>query len=549
MPKLRSLLWIAAALLCGCASTPPSGPIEVRVLAINDFHGQLRPPESGLRIHDPARPGESMRVSAGGAEHLATVVAELRQGHRNHIFVAAGDLVGASPLLSSLFHDEPTIEALGLMQLEVSAVGNHEFDEGAQELLRLQQGGCHPRDGCKGPAPFTGARFQYLAASTVDTRTGKTLLPAYYVRQFEGVPVAFIGLTLKGTPGLVTAEGVAGLEFLDEAQTVNRLVPELRQQGIEAIVVLIHEGGIPSGDYNECPGISGPIVDIVGSLDPAVDVVVSGHTAHAYNCRIDGRLVTSADEYGTIVTAIDLVLDPKSGDISSARADNVIVHATHSKDPRLTRLINQYEALAAPLANRAVGRIGASLSPRRNRAGESELGQVVADAQLAATRAAGAQVAFMNPNGVRAALPMPADGQLRYEDLFTVQPFQNSLITLTLSGAQLLALLEQQWLGRGARGVVLQVSAGFSYRWDGRRPPGQRVLADSVRLHGQTLDPTADYRVTVNSFLAGGGDNFPLLMDGRERTTGMMDLDALEQYIKANPVLSPGPLDRIERLD
>jgi 5'-nucleotidase len=238
-------------------------------------------------------------------------VQQLRAKNPNHIFVAAGDLIGATPLLSALFKDEPTIESLSLMGLEASAVGNHEFDKGAAELLRMQNGGC-AADGCKGPAPFKGAQFQYLAASTVDTASGKTLLPAYHVKSFQGIPVAFIGLTLKDTPTIVVPAGVAGLEFRDEAETVNALVPQLRAQGIEAIVLLIHEGGVPTGDYNECPGISGPIVDIVKKLDKAVDLVISGHTHRAYNCRIDGRLVTSGDKYGTIVTEIDLVLDPKT---------------------------------------------------------------------------------------------------------------------------------------------------------------------------------------------------------------------------------------------
>ena len=235
------------------------------------------------------------------------------------MFVAAGDLIGASPLLSGLFHDEPTIEALSLMGLEVSAVGNHEFDEGRDELLRMQNGGCHPLAGCRGPSKFAGAKFRYLAASTIDRRTGKTLLPAYEVKEFEGIPVAFIGLTLKDTPKVVSPSGVAGLEFRDEAETVNALVPELRRRGIEAIVVLIHEGGFPTGDYNECPDISGPIVNIVKKLDKAVDLVVSGHTHRAYKCVIDGRLVTSADKFGTLVTEIELMLDPGRAMSSASR--------------------------------------------------------------------------------------------------------------------------------------------------------------------------------------------------------------------------------------
>jgi len=538
---------LAAALLAGCATPRPAEPVKVRVLAINDFHGNLRPAPGGLLTGDPAHPGRTITVPAGGAEHLATAVAELRAAHANHIFVAAGDLIGATPLLSALFRDEPTIESLSLMGLEASAVGNHEFDKGADELLRLQRGGCHPGDGCKGPRPFKGAGFQYLAASTVVESTGQTLLPAYHVKRFQGLPVAFIGLTLEGTPGIVVPAGVAGLKFRDEAETVNELVPLLRRQGIEAIVVLIHEGGWPSGGHNECPGISGPIVDIVKRLDKAVDVVISGHTHRAYNCRIDGRLVTSGDKYGTLVTAIDLALDPQTGDVASAVADNVIVLPSFARDPRQTQLIEMYERLAAPLARRVVGRLGADLPRDADPAGASVLGQVVADAQLAATQDAGAQIAFMNPGGIRAALPRPADGQLRYEDLFSVQPFYNNLVTLTLSGAQVLDLLEQQW--QQPRPRILQVSRGFSYAWDATRPVGQRVVPGSVRLHGRPLDAAAEVRVTVNSFLAAGGDGFSVLEAGRQPRTGIMDVDALELFVKANPLLVPGPLDRIVRLN
>src|SRR5471030_1903268 len=380
LPVLAALL----ALLCP-ASGSAADTVDLRILAINDFHGYLRPSPGGIRIADPADKTRKIMVEAGGAEHMATLVKQLREGHKNNIFVAAGDLIGASPLLSAMFHDEPTIEALSMMGLAVESVGNHEFDEGKDELLRMQNGGCHPTDKCQGPHPFAGAKFQYLAASTIEKSTGKTIFPPYAVKQFEGIPVAFIGLTLKGTPGIVAPAGVAGLEFRDEAETVNALVPELKARGVEAIVVLIHEGGFPTGDYNECPGISGPIVDIVGKLDRAVDVVISGHTHQAYVCDIDGRLVTSGDKYGTVVTAIDLKLDTVTRDIVSANADNVIVRTgSLAKDPEQTALLEAYEKLAAPLANRPAGSITEALSRIPNGAGESLLGDIIADAQLAA---------------------------------------------------------------------------------------------------------------------------------------------------------------------
>ena len=542
----------SAILLAGCATPPPAttGPVSVKVLAINDFHGNLMPSAGGIRIQDPNDRSKSLTLRAGGAEHLATAVQQLREKNPNHIFVAAGDLIGASPLLSALFKDEPTVESLSLMGLETSAVGNHEFDKGATELLRMQNGGC-AADGCKGPAPFKGAQYRYLAASTIVTATGKPLFPAYHVKRFQGVPVAFIGLTLKETPTIVVPSGVEGLSFQDEADTVNALVPQLRAQGIEAIVVLIHEGGVPTGDYNECPGISGPIVGIVKRLDPAVQLVISGHTHRAYNCRIDGRLVTSGDKYGTIVTEIDLTLDPRSGRITDAKAQNNLVRTeSFAKDPRQTALIAAYEQLARPLAQRVVGRIGAALTQSAAPNGESALGQVIADAQLAATRDAGAQIALMNPGGIRAPLPMPADGQVRYENLFSVQPFYNNLVTLTLTGAQLVQVLEQQWAGQpSAAGRVMQVSRGFTYSWDAARPLGQRVLADSLKVDGKPIGAADTVRVTVNGFLAIGGDNFTALKQGRDARTGMMDIDALEAFVRANPEIRPGTLNRVTRLN
>jgi 5'-nucleotidase len=562
MPRTFSKLFVlrvaslVAALLAGCTANIPAtpqanGPVHVKVLAINDFHGNLKPPTGGIRVRDPQDASKTVEIPAGGAEYLATAVAEARAKNPNHIFVAAGDLVGATPLLSALFRDEPTIDALGLMGLEASAVGNHEFDHGRHELLRQQNGGCHPRDGCKGPQPFTGARFQYLAASTVDTASGKTILPPYYIKRFQGIPVAFIGLTLKATPTIVGAGGVAGLEFRDEAETVNRLVPELRRLGIEAIVVLIHEGGIPSGGYNECPNIAGPIVEIVRKFDKAVDLVVSGHTHRAYNCRIDGRLVTSADMYGRVLSEIDLTLDPRTGDVVETRAENLIVrNDRYAKDPAQTRLIAAYELLAAPLAQRVVGQLTQTLTRDENTAGEIPLGQVVADAHLAATQApadGAAQIAFTNPGGLRAPLTRSADGQVRYEDLFSTQPFSNHLVTMTLSGEQVLRVLEQQWHNQ-PRQRILQVSSGFTYQWDARRPIGQRVVPGSAQLNGQPLDPAANYRVTVNSFLAGGGDNFAILRQGTALRTGAMDVDAMEQYFRKQGAVSPAAASRIVRV-
>lgn len=560
--RRAALLLTLACALAACttpappASAPPApvqapahpqrqalAPVAVRLLAINDFHGNLLPP-AAFRMPNPDKPGEMLQIPVGGSEALATAVRQLRQDHPNHLFVAAGDLIGASPFLSALFKDEPAIESLSAMGLHLSAVGNHEFDAGKAELLRRQFGGCHPTDGCQGPAPFQGARYKYLAASTIDTATGQPLLPATHVQRFEGVPVGFIGLTLKDTPNLVTPGGVAGLRFEDEVSTINHWAQQLVGQGVQAIVVLIHEGGYPSGGVADCPALSGPIVKIVQQLHPAVDAVVTGHTHRHYNCRLNGKLVTSADQYGSMVTAIDLQLDRRSGDVLTAKADNILVRLDRfGKDPVQTALIAAYQAKAQPVADRVVGQLPSPL-PRypRTPAGASPLGQWIADAHLAATRnpaRAGAEIAFMNMGGVRADLPRrpstPGEAvRLSYGDLFATQPFDNRLVTLTLSGRELLAILKDQWRNQDNERSQLQVSHTLRYRWDASRPGPERLIESSVTIRGEPLVLNRDYRVTVNSFLADGGDGFEGFKAGRERFIGPSDLEALELYLKSN---------------
>jgi 5'-nucleotidase len=547
---ILSTLALAPCALPAAAQTP--APVELRILAINDFHGNLRPPPGGIRINDPEDKTRKVTVAAGGAEYMATLVKQLRDGHKNTIFVAAGDLIGASPFLSAMFHDEPSIESLSMMGLAITSVGNHEFDEGRTELLRMQNGGCHPEDGCQGPHPFTGAKFHYLAASTIETATGKSILPPYEIREFEGIPVAFIGLTLKETAGIVSPSGIAGLEFRDEAETVNALVPQLKARGVEAIVVLIHQGGEPTGDYNECPAITGPIVDIVKKFDRAVDLVVSGHTHRAYVCQIDGRLVTSGDKYGTLVTAIDLKLDPASRDIVSAKAENVIVaDASLAKDPEQTALIDAYDKLSAPIANRPAGSVTQTLSRTPNDAGESALGDVIADAQLAATRDAkdgSAVIALTNPGGIRTDIVPRENGAVSYGELFASQPFRNRLVTMTLSGSQLKDMLEQQWLDP-KRPRILQVSVGFSYIWDASKALGERVMADKMTLNGKPIEPATGYRVTLNDYLAVGGDGFTIAKQGASPQYGVYDADALFAFFKAHGPIGPLPPTRILRVN
>ncbi|MDG4761516.1 bifunctional metallophosphatase/5'-nucleotidase [Micromonospora sp. WMMD710] len=551
---------LAVAALGAVATTPEQAdarpkPVDVTLLALNDFHGNLEPPtgSSGTIAGQPA----------GGVEYLATHLAELRAAakKKNTITVAAGDLIGASPLLSAAFHDEPTIEALSMAGLDYASVGNHEFDEGAAELLRIQNGGCHPVDGCADGTPYRGAGFTYLSANAFKTATGRPLMAPYAIHKVQGVKVGFIGMTLEGTPQIVSQQGVAGLTFADEAETANRYARELRRKGVQTIVVLLHEGGAQAatGGINDCVGMTGPIVDIANRMDPSIDVVVSGHTHQAYNCNINGKLVTSASSFGRLVTDIDLKIDRRSGDVLSAAANNVVVTRDVAKDPKQTALIDRYKTVLGPVAGREVGVTSTAITKTRENllttcsdqvpasCGESPLGNLIADAQLAATDdEQNAVAAFMNPGGVRADLDA---GTVTYEEAFTVQPFANNLVTLDLTGAQLYCVLEQQFV----TGRVLYPSSNVGYVVDlnGTTAPtadpcaGTRVVRGSLTIGGTAVDTAATYRVTVNNFLAGGGDGFSALTAGTNLVTGQIDLDAFVAYLTAQSPVAAPTLDRI----
>lgn len=547
-------LTVLAVAAFGAVATSPEEadarpkPVDVTLLALNDFHGNLEPPSGSS--------GTIAGQTAGGVEYLATHLAELRAAakKKNTITVAAGDLIGASPLLSAAFHDEPTIEALSMAGLDYASVGNHEFDEGAAELLRIQNGGCHPVDGCADGTPYRGAGFKYLSANAFKTATGKPLMAPYAIHKVQGVKVGFIGMTLEGTPQIVSQQGVAGLTFADEADTANRYARELRRKGVEAIVVLLHEGGTQAatGGINDCVGMTGPIVDIANRMDPSIDVVVSGHTHQAYNCNINDKLVTSASSFGRLVTDIDLKIDRRSGDILTASANNVVVTRDVAKDPKQTALIKRYKTVLGPVAGRQVGVTNTAITRSQETLfgtslGESPLGNLIADAQLAATDdEEGAVAAFMNPGGVRADLDA---GPVTYEEAFTVQPFANNLVTLDLTGAQLYCVLEQQFVT--ARTLYPSATVGYVVDPNGTTGTtadpcaGTRVVRGSLTIGGTAVDTAATYRVTVNNFLAGGGDGFSALTGGTNQVTGQIDLDAFVDYLTAQSPVSAPTLDRI----
>ncbi|QKV94179.1 bifunctional metallophosphatase/5'-nucleotidase [Streptomyces sp. NA02950] len=556
----------------------PDRTVDVQLLSFNDLHGNLEPPQgSSGNVTETQADGTTKSVPAGGVEYLATSLRKARAGHPYSVTAAGGDMIGASPLLSGLFHDEPTIEALNTLDLDVTSVGNHEFDEGRAELTRMQKGGCHPKDGCyeKGKK-FQGADFPYLAANVTDEKTGKPLLKPYTVWKHKGVKIGFIGVTLEGTPDVVTADGVKGLTFHDEVKTVNKYARELYRKGVKSIVALIHEGGMPaSSSYNyDCDspgagdGVSGPIVDIAKHLSPKVDALVTGHTHQAYACTIPDpsgtpRTVTSAASFGRLYTDTTLTYDRRTGDIvrtsvKGADSANHVVNREQPKAPDMTSLIGRWNKLAAPIANKPVGYVSAEIPGRGSTAYETPLGDVITDGQLEALSPAdkgGAQLTLMNPGGIRSDLAYKAsgsegDGVVTYGEAFTVQPFTNMMNVLDLTGAQLITALQQQVSGANENSPkILQVSKGFTYTLDLTKSGKDRIDTGSVKLNGEPIDPAKTYRVAMNEFLAGGGDGFPVFKEGRNKLVGASDLEAFTAYLgahsSASSPLAPPAADRI----
>jgi 5'-nucleotidase len=557
---------------------PAGETVRGQFLSYNDFHGAIDPPGgSGATVNG---------VPAGGVEFLATWLRKLRaeatgEG-RKTLTVGAGDLIGATPLVSAAFHDEPTIELMDQIGLQVSSVGNHEFDEGVTELLRMQRGGCHPTDGCQDGDGFAGADFTYLAANTINRRTGLPILPPIDIKFVGGVPVGFVGLTLEGTPGIVNPAGITSVRFADEVETANKWGRLLRLFGVKAQVLLVHEGGAQTGaapGVSDCTGFSGPIVPIVAGLNPEFGLVVSGHTHRFYSCTLPNSagtsVVTSAGTAGQVISDVDYALDRRTGKFAEITAHNVVVEngvknadgtwqqtapGVFAKNPALVdpaakKLADKYRTAVAPIANKVIGAITGDITRDVVASGESPLGDVIADAQLAWTKSSGAQIALMNPGGIRASLVYAASpggepaGQVTYGEAFTVQPFNNLVVTQTFTGAQLKEVLEQQFAGYAGQTTtrILQISAGLTYSYHSTAAAGSRVSA--LAFNGAPVDPAANYLITTNDFLANGGDGFTKLAEGTGRTTAPgFDVDALVGYLGAGAPVAPGPANRITKL-
>jgi 5'-nucleotidase len=553
------------------ATQPERQNQSINILAFNDFHGNLEPPKRFIEAEDPTDTNKSVRIPVGGVSYFADAINKLRAQYPNNAVVSAGDLISASPLTSSLFLDEPTIETMNEIKIDFNAVGNHEFDRGTDELRRLQNGGCQQyttTKPCQINKDFAGAKFNFLAANvSLKADPKRTLFPAYKIKRYGNIPVAFIGLTLEATPTIVSAAGIKDVDFHDEAETVNSLIPELKKQGVEAIVVVVHEGVAPSTKFNAktCAGLSGPLTGILDRLDTAVDVVVSGHTHQSYICDYSTLnpqkpfLLTSAGQYGTAITNIKLELDGKTGDVIKKDAQQVPIQSEaytsgtttvnltnlyekFNKTPSIEAILDKYRQAVTTISARIVGTATTVINRNAAESGETALGNLIADAQQAAALTAsnqGSDFTLMNPGGVRADLQTNSNNQITFGDVFAVQPFGNSIVTLTLTGQQIRELLEQQWSGANAdRQRILQPSKELSYAY--KKDATAVPRATQIMISGQALMDSKSYRVTVNSFIADGGDNFTVLTKGTNRVGGGQDIDALEKYINQNsPVQAP----------
>ncbi|MBQ6644202.1 MAG: bifunctional metallophosphatase/5'-nucleotidase [Saccharopolyspora sp.] len=554
--RVRSAAVAVAACLVtfGTALPAQAAPAdtEVRLITFNDLHGNLAAP-SGSSGEVELADGTS--VPAGGAAYLVAHIDRLRAEVPNSLVLSAGDSVGASPVESALFHDEPTVEFLNSQDVRAQVVGNHEFDEGYPELQRMQRGGCHPEDGCAFRDSFDGSDFPTLGAN-VSFADGRPALLPFTVQRSGGVPIGIIGVTLHDLPQSVSPDAVAGLEFGDEVAAIDRTAEALDRLGVKAQVVLMHQGDEAAGGGPDSCAVApeGPATRVAAAASPKVDALFTAHSHQQYNCTVDDpagdpRPVVQGASYGRLLSTMDLSINHRTGDVvrDKTKARNEIVSRDIAPDPETAALVDEAKTKAAPIANREVGTATGDLSRDPAPSGETTLGDLIADAQLEATKGAGAQVALTNPGGIRADLPHRSsangegDGVITYGEAFAVQPFGNTMQTMTLTGAQLKNVLEQQWQGDGA--TMLQISSTLHYAYSESAPAGSKV--SDLAIAGEPVDPGATYRVAVNNFLAGGGDGFSGFTEGTDVTGGPVDLDALLGYLGAHPGIVPPPADRI----
>ena len=551
------LLWSANS---QAAKTKPDGGsnpapadriAEVQLLGVNDFHGNLQSPRS--------LPKNGTPVPVGGAEYLDAYLDDYEAKNPDRtIRVHAGDMVGGTPLISSHFHDEPSVYAMNEMEFDIGTLGNHEFDEGGREMLRMINGGQRDdglqfKDGADGQPVntsdpgFPGAQFPYIAANTEYRDSGENVLPPYKIIRKDGIDVGFIGVTTEDTPNIVVPDAISPFRVTDISESVDRYVAQLKAKKVETIVVLAHSGGF----YDSARKASGEVLSETAEMNDDVDVVVAGHSHSKLNDCVDDqtgqtrsaepagcaedKLVIEAFSAGTAFDTVNMKVDRRTKDVISSTGSVVTTYQDGvAPDARTAALVKDYKDRIAPVSNRVVGNAASDISTTATAAGESPMGDLIADAQR---KFAGADFAFMNPGGIRAPI---AAGEVTYGELFTVQPFDNQVVKMRLTGNQVYRVLEQQF-GADGRTRILQVS-GLEFSYNSTNPAGQRIT--SVTLpDGTPVDRNATYTVAANSFIATGGDGFTVFKEGQSPETLGSDLDALEAHIDdlPSPFEAPDP--------
>jgi 5'-nucleotidase len=523
------------------ASTPvQADPIHIKILGINDFHGQV---STGRRMNN--RP-------VGSAAVMASYLKQAKLGMSDSALIALmGDQVGASPPASGLLKDEPTIMFFNTLANKfcgeqtrmdpqcnmVATVGNHEFDKGQKSMHEIMYGReTPPTDSWLDLPHYPGAYFPYISANIVDANSGKLLFPPYVIKKINGVPIAFIGAILKDAPDVILPTSIEGVKFLDEADAINSFIPEIKAQGVHTIIVLIHQGGNQAsyeGPTKENTKVEGPIVDVVKRLDDSVDVVMAGHTHQFINAFLENQngkkiLVTQANSYSASFAEVDLAIDPKSLSVVNESAKIVTTYSDQfpgdKPDPEVEKLMKQADAKTAPIINSYIATTQTDLLRATNEAGESNMGDLIADSYRAAMHT---DMAFFNPGSMRADIYA---GKITWGNFYAVQPFSNFAVKMTMTGADIYDLFEQQW--RPTETIMLPFS-GLKYTYDLKQPIGHRVVA--MYHDGQLLQKDKTYTVTTNNFFAFGGDAFTVMRRGKIVETGATDLEALIAYVKSLP--------------
>ncbi|MEC1525870.1 bifunctional 2',3'-cyclic-nucleotide 2'-phosphodiesterase/3'-nucleotidase [Neobacillus niacini] len=483
--------------------------IHVQLLGINDLHGQL---DYSAKVNGQP---------AGGIAYLSGYLKDRElQNNAQTIMLHAGDAVGASRPVSALLQDEPTIHFLNEIGFDLGTVGNHEFDEGVKEMKRLIEGGSHPATAAK-YGEFEGADFPYVVANVVDEKTNQLILPPYSVKEVDGVKIGFIGVITTETPSIVTASGVAGVKFTDEVEAINKYAKVLKDQGIKSIVVLAHNPGTSATDGTKP---TGEVVEFANQVDDEIDVIFGAHDHKYLNSTVDGKLLVQSYSYGTAFSDIDLTINPETGDITGKSAEIVTTFQTPEfLDEGVKAELDAYMADIAPTINEEVGVAAVEITRTANEAGESALGNLIADSMRDATKA---DFAFMNSGGIRDNLNQ---GPITWGELFAIQPFGNDVVTMKVTGEQIRTLLNQQF--SADRNRIMAVS-GLKYTWSVEKPLGEKVL-DIFLPNGKKIDPNAVYTIAVNNFMSDGGDGYTILKQGKDRKVWLTDLDTLVNYVKA----------------